>query len=89
MQTTELLKAALIAAQERGFHVRIEKLDGVAPGACHLAGKRVLFLEVAATAREQLAVVLAALREEAAAKLNRTLPVSNAVASKKDPKRVA
>lgn len=85
MQTTELLKAALTAAQERGFQVRTEKLDGVAPGACVLGGKRVLFLEVSSTAREQLAVVLAALREDAAAKLNRTLPT----AVKKDPKRVA
>jgi hypothetical protein len=66
MLTVEALEQALAAAGRLGFKVRMEWLGGEGGGACEIRGERWIFIDLATTAEEQLAVVLDALaREEA------------------------
>ena len=53
MHTVELLEEAIAAARTLGFSIRQEWLDG-AGGACEIAGKRWLFIDLSLTASEQL-----------------------------------
>ncbi|TWU57569.1 hypothetical protein [Rubripirellula reticaptiva] len=49
------LKKRLAHARKAGFKVRIEVLDDEQPGWCQVGSSRILFLNIAQTAAEQLA----------------------------------
>ena len=64
MHTVGLLEEAIAAAQQLGYAVRHEWLGGTGGGACEVKGKRILFLDLAASPLEHLQKVLEALRLE-------------------------
>jgi hypothetical protein len=64
MHTVELLKEALEAARGLGYDVRQDWLGGDGGGHCLVRGRRLLLLDLAQTADEQLDVVADALRGE-------------------------
>jgi hypothetical protein len=66
MLTVEAFEQALVAARRLGFKVRMEWLGGEGGGACEIRGERWIFIDLATTAEEQLAVVLDALAQEEA-----------------------
>ena len=61
MQSQELFTALLELAENAGLEVRKEYLGGEGGGLCILRGKRILFLDTAADAAEQVARTAAAL----------------------------
>ncbi len=63
MHTIELLEQAITAAAESGCEVRQEWLNGAAAGACEIKGRRLIFLDLALSPREQLDQVLDALAQ--------------------------
>jgi hypothetical protein len=63
MHTVELLEQAIALAEERGFVVRQDWLSGSIAGACEFKGRRWLLIDLALSPREQLDLVLAALRQ--------------------------
>jgi|RhiMethySRZTD1v2_1073278.scaffolds.fasta_scaffold1094832_2 hypothetical protein len=63
MHTVELLERAIAEAQQRGFVVRQDWLSGSTAGACELKGRRWLLIDLALSPREQLDLVLEALRQ--------------------------
>ncbi len=63
MHTVELLEQAIAEAEERGFVVRQDWLSGSTAGACELKGRRWLLIDLALSPREQLDLVLDALRQ--------------------------
>ena len=64
MHTVELLQHALDLAGRLGYRIRQEWLGGSGGGGCELAGRKILFLDVALNPAEQLDQVLDALRRE-------------------------
>ena len=62
MHTVELLEQAIALAEERGFVVRQDWLSGSTAGACELKGRRWLLIDLALSPREQLDLVLDALK---------------------------
>ncbi|MEX1223171.1 MAG: hypothetical protein WEA31_01365 [Pirellulales bacterium] len=86
MHTVELLATALTAAQQRGYRIREEDLGGDGGGGCEINGQKWLFLDLAMTTREQLAVVLQVLREEQA---EAGVQVPAEAARQIDPRRAA
>lgn len=64
MLTVEAFEQALAAAKRLGFKVRMEWLGGEGGGACEIRGEKWIFVDLATTADEQLAVVLDALGQE-------------------------
>lgn len=64
MLTVEAFEQALAAAKRLGFRVRMEWLGGEGGGACEIRGEKCIFIDLATTADEQLAVVLDALGKE-------------------------
>ena len=67
MHTVELLEQALDLAGRLGYKIRQEWLGGIGGGGCELAGRKILFLDLALNPAEQLDQVLDALRHEPAA----------------------
>lgn len=63
MHTVELLEQAVALAEERGFVVRQDWLGGSTAGACEFKGRRWLLIDLAQSPREQLDLVLEALRQ--------------------------
>ncbi len=63
MHTVELLERAIALAEQRGFVVRQDWLAGSAAGACEFKGRRWLLIDLAQSPREQLDLVLEALRQ--------------------------
>jgi hypothetical protein len=63
MHTVELLDQAISLAEERGFVVRQDWLSGSTAGACEFKGRRWLLIDLALSPREQLELVLDALRQ--------------------------
>ena len=61
MHTVELYERAKQFARALGYHVREENLGGIGGGACEVAGRKCLFVDIAMTAVEQLEQVLSAL----------------------------
>ncbi len=61
MDSVQLLEEALETARRIGFEVREEALDGVGGGVCRISGKKLLFLDSAATTRQRLEHTLRAL----------------------------
>jgi hypothetical protein len=66
MHTVELLDQALSAAEELGYHVRQEWLEGTGSGACEFAGRKWLFVDLGLNAFEQLEQVIDVLRADPA-----------------------
>jgi hypothetical protein len=62
MLTVDVLQQALSALRELGIQVRLEWLGGIGGGTCEFAGRQWLFLDLAQTPDEQLALALACLR---------------------------
>ena len=62
MHRVEMLEQLLAQASARGFVVRQEWLGGRGGGACEIAGKKHLFVDLALNVTEQLAQVAEALR---------------------------
>jgi hypothetical protein len=57
MHTVELLDHALEVARQLGFRIRHEWLGGSGGGGCLIKGEKWLFLDLALTPFEQLALV--------------------------------
>lgn len=64
MRSVEKLAEALAWAQQMGYHVRHEYLGGTGGGCCEVGGKRILFVDLALSAAEQLDHVVDALWNE-------------------------
>ena len=64
MHTIELLRRALELAETLGYGIRQEWLGGAAGGACEIAGKKWLFVDVSLAPVEQLDQVVDALRQD-------------------------
>ena len=61
MHTVELYERAKQLAAQVGYHVREENLGGSGGGACTVAGRRCLFVDITMTAPEKLDQILDAL----------------------------
>jgi len=78
MTTVELVEQALEAAQRLGYQIRHEWLDGVSTGACLIRGQKWLFLDLADSAEERLAIVRGVLARESGLA---SLPLSSELAA--------
>jgi hypothetical protein len=67
MHTVEMLEQALDLAARLGYKVRQEWLGGAGGGGCEIAGRKVLFLDVAQGPADQLDQTLDTLRRDPAA----------------------
>jgi hypothetical protein len=67
MHTVELLEKALDVARRLGYDVRQDWLGGNGGGHCLVRGRKLLLLDVAQSASEQLEIVTEALRGESGA----------------------
>ena len=65
MHTVELLDAAIRCAEDLGFRIRDDWLEGADGGACEIGGERWLFLDLAQSPQERLAIVASCLAEYA------------------------
>lgn len=61
MHTVELYDRAKEFAAELGYHVREENLGGSGGGACTVAGRKCVFVDMTMTAAEQLEQIVRAL----------------------------
>jgi hypothetical protein len=66
VRTVEQLNSLLAVAESLGYGIRFEWLGGRTGGACEIAGKRWLFVDLALNPVEQLDQVTEALRQDAA-----------------------
>ena len=57
MHTVDMLNAAIHHAHELGIQVREDWLDGTNGGECEIEGRRWIFLDLAQTPDERLAVM--------------------------------
>ena len=64
MQTVELLEAGFAAAQQLGYNIRHEWLDGNGGGVCEFGGARWIFVDLAQNPGEQLDQVVEAIRND-------------------------
>ncbi len=64
MRTVEALRAVLRLAEQAGYEVRHEWLDGAGGGACEVKGRKLLVLDLALGPQEQLQIVLDALHRD-------------------------
>ena len=64
MHTVEYYKLARELAEALGYHIREENLGGVGGGACEVAGRKCLFVDIAMTRPEQLEQVLKAVEAD-------------------------
>lgn len=64
MHTVELLNRTLEIAESLGYGIRLEYLGRGAGGACEIAGRRWLFVDLALNPIEQLDQVAEALRQD-------------------------
>jgi len=64
MHTIEMLEQVLAVAERLGYGVRHEWLGGQGCNACEFGGRKWLFVDLAATACEQLEQVAAALQQD-------------------------
>ena len=66
MHTVELYEVAKQFAESLGYQIREENLGGIGGGACEVAGRKCLFVDIAMSSVEQLdQVVLAISRDPA------------------------
>ncbi len=64
MHTVELLEQAIQAAEQLGYQIRQDWLDGRGGGACELKGQRWIFLDLAQGPIDHLDCVLSAIRDQ-------------------------
>ncbi len=64
MHTVVLLGHALKLAERLGYAVRQEWLEGNGGGGCELRGRKILFIDLAASPADQFEMVLSVLRGE-------------------------
>ena len=64
MHTVELYERAKQVAETMDYDVREENLGGVGGGACEVAGRKCLFVDVTMSAGEQLDQVVRALQRD-------------------------
>lgn len=64
MHTVELYECAKQFADSLGYHIREENLGGIGGGACEVAGRKCLFVDIAMTAVEQLEQVMQAVSRD-------------------------
>jgi len=69
MHTVELLEQVLAVAERLGYGVRHEWLGGQGCSACEFAGRKWLFVDLAASTNEQLEQIADALRNDPAVHL--------------------
>jgi hypothetical protein len=67
MHTVELMEQAVAIATELGYGVRQEWLGGVGGGACEIAGRKWIFLDLSLTTSEQLDQLTLALQSDPSA----------------------
>lgn len=65
MHTVELMERALGVAEQLGYEVRHEWLGGSSGGACEVAGRKFLFVDLALNSIEQFEQVIETLRDDA------------------------
>lgn len=78
MHGVEKLEHLLAQAARRGYVVRHEWLGGRGGGACEIAGKKHLFIDLALTLAEQLEQVASALRDDPVAPIPVPHPATKA-----------
>ena len=61
MHTVELYETAKTLAESMGYQVREENLGGVGGGACDVAGRKCIFVDIALSSVEQLDQVMLSL----------------------------
>ena len=66
MHTIELLEQACAYAERLGYGIRQEILGGCGGGACEVAGKKWIFIDLSLTPHEQLDQLAEALRSDPA-----------------------
>ncbi|NLF72906.1 MAG: hypothetical protein GX575_28045 [Candidatus Anammoximicrobium sp.] len=66
MHTVNLREQALAVAQQLGYRIRQEWMDGNGGGQCEFAGRKWIFVDLAASASEQLEQIAEALRADPA-----------------------
>jgi hypothetical protein len=64
MHTIELLEQSIDLANDLGYGVRQEWMGGCGGGACEIAGRKWIFVDLSLTAPEQLEQILVALRND-------------------------
>ena len=64
MHTVELLEQVLTVAERLGYRVRHEWLGGQGCSACEFGGRKWIFVDLAATAAEQLEQVVESLQND-------------------------
>ena len=64
MGTIELMEQAVGAAESLGYGIRHEYLGGVGGGACEIAGRKWIFVDLALSSFDQLGQVIEALRND-------------------------
>jgi hypothetical protein len=74
MHTVELYELAVGLAESMGYQVRQENLGGAGGGACEVAGRKYIFVDLTLSIYEQLRQVLDALRHDAAIHLANVPP---------------
>lgn len=57
MHTVELIEQSLAAAQQLGYRVRHDWLEGITSGPCLIKGQKWLFLDLSDSPTEQLAIL--------------------------------
>ena len=66
MHSVELMERAITMAKGLGWQIRYENLGEVGGGACEIAGKKWIFIDLALSPLEQFEQVIDALRGDAA-----------------------
>jgi hypothetical protein len=64
MHTVELMDQAIATARKLGYSIRQEWLGGVAGGACEVAGRKWLFIDLSLSTDEQLEQICRVLEED-------------------------
>jgi hypothetical protein len=67
MHTVELLEQSLALAEQMGYSIRHEWLGGAGGGACEIAGRKWIFIDLALSVVEQLDQVTTAIKDDPAA----------------------
>ena len=66
MHTVELYESAKSFAESIGYQVREENLGGVGGGACEVAGKKCLFVDITLSSVDQFDELIAAISNDPA-----------------------
>ena len=66
MHTVELYDSVKKLAKSMGYQIREENLGGVGGGACEVAGRKCLFVDITMSSAEQLDEVVSAMQDDPA-----------------------